>query len=53
LQDYNDEVALARIYAGFHYRFSTEVGKEMGKKIGELAVATQLRGVLAAAAPPR
>ena len=44
LQDYSDEVANARIYAGFHYRFSTEVGKDMGKKIGELTVATQLRG---------
>jgi hypothetical protein len=43
LQDYSDEVANARIYAGFHYRFSTEVGKDMGKKIGELTVATQLR----------
>ena len=36
LQAYSDEVANARIYAGFHYRFSTEVGKEMGKKIGQL-----------------
>ena len=53
LQDYNDEVALARIYAGFHYRFSAEVGKDMGKKIGELVVATQLRGVEATATPPR
>ena len=35
LQDYSDEVANARIYAGFHYRFFTEVGKDMGKKIGE------------------
>jgi hypothetical protein len=26
LQDYSDEVANSRIYAGFHYRFSTEVG---------------------------
>ena len=43
LQDYSDEVALARIYAGFHYRFSAEVGKEMGKKIGEQVIATQLR----------
>jgi hypothetical protein len=43
LQDYSDEVALARIYAGFHYRFSTEVGKEMGKRIGEQVIATQLR----------
>jgi hypothetical protein len=53
LQDYSDEVSLARIYAGFHYRFSTEVGKDMGKKIGELTVATQLRGATATAAPPR
>jgi hypothetical protein len=35
LQDYSDEVSNARIYAGFHYRFSTEVGKDMGRKIGE------------------
>jgi hypothetical protein len=42
LQNYSDEVSLARIYAGFHYRFSTEVGKEMGKKIGEQVIATQL-----------
>ncbi len=53
LQDYSDEVSLARIYAGFHYRFSTEAGKEMGRKIGELTVATQLRGATAAAAPSR
>jgi len=38
---------------GFHYRFSTEVGKEMGKKIGALTVATQLRGVEALAEPKR
>ncbi|HEU5135674.1 MAG TPA: vanadium-dependent haloperoxidase [Steroidobacteraceae bacterium] len=43
LDDYRDEVSNARIWAGFHYRFSTEVGKDMGRKIGELAVATQLR----------
>jgi hypothetical protein len=53
LQDYSDEVANARIYAGFHYRFSTEVGKDMGKKIGELTVATQLRGLEALADPKR
>jgi hypothetical protein len=44
LQDYSDEVSNARIYAGFHYRFSTKIGKEMGQKIGELTLATQLRG---------
>lgn len=53
LQDYSDEVANARIYAGFHYRFSTEVGKDMGRKIGELTVATQLRGQEALADPKR
>ena len=31
---YADEVAMARIYAGFHYRFSTRVGQEMGRKVG-------------------
>jgi hypothetical protein len=53
LQDYADEVSLARIWAGFHYRFSTEVAKDMGRKIGELTVATQLRGAQAAAEPRR
>jgi hypothetical protein len=42
LEDYSNEVALARIYAGFHYRFSTEAAADMGKKIGELVVTTQL-----------
>ena len=51
LQDYSDEVSNARVYAGFHYRFSTEVGKDMGKKIGQLTVATQLRGAVASAQP--
>jgi len=43
LSDYADEVSNARVWAGFHYRFSTEVGKDMGQKIGVLTVATQLR----------
>ncbi|MEY9183632.1 hypothetical protein ABIG06_005208 [Bradyrhizobium sp. USDA 326] len=51
LQDYSDEVANSRIYAGFHYRFSTEVGKEMGGKIGDLTVATQFRGLEARVDP--
>jgi len=53
LQDYSDEVSNARIYAGFHYRFSTDVGKDMGKKIGELTVSTQLLGAVADAQPKR
>ena len=32
---FTDEVANARIWAGFHYRFSTRVGRDMGLKIGE------------------
>jgi PAP2 superfamily protein len=36
--EFVQEVAVARIYDGVHYRNSTEVGTAMGKKIGELAV---------------
>ena len=43
VEDYASEVSVARIYAGFHYRFSTKVGAEMGRQIGELAVKTRLR----------
>jgi hypothetical protein len=42
LQDLTDEVSAARVYAGFHYRFSTKVGEDMGRKIGELTLQTQL-----------
>src|SRR5215475_4832625 len=52
LQDYSDEVSAARIYAGFHYRFSTIVGKDMGNKIGAL-VASQMRRTESATAQPR
>jgi hypothetical protein len=52
IQDYTDEVSAARIYAGFHYRFSTRVGEEMGKQIGDLTAATQLRRVDIAAGLP-
>jgi hypothetical protein len=38
LADLTQEVAMARIYAGVHYRNSTEVGISMGKRIGELAL---------------
>jgi hypothetical protein len=40
LNAYTDEVANARIYAGFHYRFSTVVGRNMGKEIGSYIVKT-------------
>ena len=38
IQDYVTDVSNARIWAGVHYRFSTEVGDAMGRKIGALAV---------------
>jgi hypothetical protein len=53
LQDYSDEVSSARIYAGFHYRFSTEAGRDMGKKIGDLAVTTLMPGAVADAQQKR
>ena len=53
LQDYSDEVSNARIYAGFHYRFSTVAGKEMGKKIGDLAATTLMLGAVADAQQKR
>jgi len=38
-----DEVSEARIWAGFHYRFSTRVGTEMGRKIGQYTVITVMQ----------
>ena len=38
LKAFTEEVANARIWAGFHYRFSTRVGTEMGLQIGEYVV---------------
>ena len=43
LSDYAVEVLNARVYDGVHYRTSGEVGADMGRKIGELTLATQLR----------
>jgi hypothetical protein len=43
IRAYADEVALARIWAGFHYRFSTRVGQEMGRKIGQHVVDNVMR----------
>jgi PAP2 superfamily len=42
LAAFTEEVANARIWAGFHYRFSTVVGTEMGRKIGQYVVETAL-----------
>lgn len=45
IAEYAEEVSVARIYGGIHYRNSTMVGKAMGKKIGELAVQSYLKPV--------
>jgi len=37
-EDFMEEVRLARIYAGVHYRNSTEVGSSMGQNLGQLVV---------------
>jgi hypothetical protein len=37
VEDFIQEVAVARIYDGVHYRNSTEVGTAMGRRVGELA----------------
>ena len=42
---FTDEVANARIWAGFHYRFSTQVGTDMGRKIGGYVVETVMQPV--------
>jgi hypothetical protein len=44
---FTDEVSEARIWAGFHYRFSTRAGQEMGYKIGEYVVKNFMQPVAA------
>lgn len=46
LDDYAEEVSLSRIHAGFHYRFSVNAAREMGRKIAALTIATQLRRIV-------
>jgi hypothetical protein len=43
LKAFTDEVANARIYAGFHYRNSTVVGQSMGREIGVYVTKTTLQ----------
>jgi hypothetical protein len=49
IRAYNEEVSNARIWAGFHYRFSTRVGQAMGRQIGEYVVKNQLQPAAVAA----
>ncbi len=45
LDDFTTEVANARIWAGFHYRFSTRVGTALGRQVGEYVVNTIMQPV--------
>jgi hypothetical protein len=50
LRAYTEEVSQARISAGFHYRFSTQVGQDMGRKIGQYVVQNAMQPAAVAAA---
>ena len=43
---FTEEVSNARIWAGFHYRFSTRVGTDMGLQIGEYVVKSVMQPVV-------
>ncbi len=43
IQQLEDEVSMARIWGGVHYRNSNEVGHALGKQVGEYVVQHQLR----------
>jgi len=46
LKAFTEEVADARIWAGFHYRFSTRVGTDMGRQVGEYVVKNVMQPAL-------
>jgi hypothetical protein len=48
LRVFADDVSEARILAGFHYRFSTRVGQDMGRKIGDYVVRNAMQPATAA-----
>ena len=43
IQQLEDEVSMARIWGGVHYRNSNEVGHALGKQVGEYVLSSQLR----------
>jgi hypothetical protein len=45
LQQVTDEVSMARMYGGIHYRTSAVVGQTMGRQIGKLALQRYLKPV--------
>jgi hypothetical protein len=49
LDDFTTEVANARIWAGFHYRFSTRVGTALGRQVAQYVVDNTMQPVTRAA----
>jgi hypothetical protein len=49
LRSFTKEVAEARIWAGFHWRFSTKIGQDMGDRIAEYVVKNFMQPVTLAA----
>ena len=45
IQQLEDEVAMARIWGGVHFRTSNEVGNAIGKKVGEYVLQNYLQAV--------
>ena len=45
-----EEIASARIWAGFHYRFSTRVGTDMGLRVGDYVVKRAMQPIAATSA---
>ena len=43
LDEFTTEVANARIWAGFHYRFSTRVGTALGRQVGQYVASTMMQ----------
>jgi hypothetical protein len=42
---FTEEIANARIWAGFHFRFSTRIGTSMGRQIGKFVVESVMQPV--------
>jgi hypothetical protein len=49
MKAYTEEIANARVWAGFHYRFSTRIGTDMGYQIGEYVVKNVMQPVMTTA----
>ena len=47
LQGWLTELGLSRMYAGIHYRFDIDTGRQLGESVGEWAIARDAEGKLA------